>query len=168
MNRNLFSLLSLVIVAPAIAESLIETNSDFDGLPEIVEFDCFPSVGSAKKYFEPLNRRMLIPQNFEQSPDDPSWINWNVKIIGEKESVVFPFAAIQFGSLDVGMNWIEDEFTLVSPSSENGFEVDIYLRAPQPEDTAKDHWLFLVAEGKFLKVIARTEIDWNSLLTCFE
>lgn len=168
MNRFRLSIFLLALFHPVFAGDLIETNSDFDGLPDSIVFDCFPSSDKSGGYFQPLSRQMRIPKNFERSPDKPNWFNWNVRIVGEGESVVFPFAAIQFGDLDIGIKWIEQEFTRLSRASENGYGVDIYVRTPQPEDVAKDHWLFLLTEEKFLKVIARAEIDWISLLACFE
>lgn len=168
MNRFNFSLFLLALFHPVFAGDLIETNDDFDGLPDIIVFDCIPSSDKSGEYFEPLNRRMRVPKNFEQSSDDPNWFNWNVRIVGEGESIVFRFAAIQFGEWDGGAEWIEQEFTHLSGAADNGYGVDIYLRTPQSEDFAKDHWLVFLTDEKFLKVIARTEIDWNSLLTCFE
>ncbi len=168
MNRFNFSIFFLTLIHPVFAGDLIETNGNFDGLPEAIVFDCFPSADESGEYFEPLNRRMRIPKNFEQSPDDPNWFNWNVRIVGEGESIEFRFAAIQFGELDGGIEWIEQEFTRLSRAADNGYAVDIYLRTPQPEDFAKDHWLFFLTDETFLKVIARAEIDWNSLLTCIE
>ena len=168
MNRFRFSIFVLALTPPVFAGDLIETDSDFHGLPEVVVFDCVPSPDKSGEYFEALNRRVRIPDNFEQSTDDPSWLNWNVKIAGEDGPIVARFAAIQFGDLNGGVEWIERAFTPLSRAAQNGFGVDIYLRTPQAEDAAEDHWLILLSEEKFLKVIARAEIDWNSLLTCFE
>ena len=168
MNRFSFLILVLAQISSVFATDLIETNGEFDGLPDVVVFDCFPSPDKSGEYFEPLNRRMRIPENFEQAPDDTRWLNWNVRIVGEDGPIVARYAAIQFGELNTGIEWIEREFIPVSRAAENGYGVDIYLRAPQPEDAAHDYWVFYLSEKKFLKVIARTEIDWNSLLTCFE
>jgi hypothetical protein len=107
---------------------------------------------------------MRVPKNFQQSVDDPSWLDWNVRIVGGDEPIVFRFATIQFGEFDGGMHWIEQEFTLLSRASDNGFGLDIYRRAPQPEDIAKHHWLVFLTQEKFLKVIARAELDFNARL----
>ena len=169
MIRYFFFLVSLAVLTPAFAGDLFETNSDFDGLPELVEFDCFPDSSSRTQYFDPLNRRMRVPKNFEQSQSDPKWINWNVQIPGENGDLhVARFASIQFGEIDTDMSWISSEFDLVSRAADNGYDVDVYLSKSTSEDFGTDRWLILLRENQFLKVIARADIDWASLLTCCE
>jgi hypothetical protein len=165
-----FSLLGCLIASTSWPgeNGLIRTDSDFEGLPNPIRFDCPTNSDEPSLFVRPFDSRMRVPTNFVPSDEDSNWLNWNVIIVGPAgDSRVFPFASIHIGNVAPAGSFT-DEFTTVSNPATNGINARVLVREPQAEDFKNSYSLLLIKNSRFLKVVAFAPVDWVSLIGCFE